>query len=609
MNMRNALLLLFTCSLYLLFSCQNHEEKPTVPLNILWISTEDIGCTLPLYGDSTVRLPNLERLAKEGVVYEQAFTAAGVCAPSRSSIISGMYPVSLGTHHMRTTGVEVPEQVLGFPQYLRRAGYYCSNNLKTDYNFAVPDSAWDANGLQAHWRMRKPGQPFFAVFNFTGTHESQIWHNQFNTQPVEPNHVPVPSYLPETKHVREDIARNYANILELDAHIGHLLGQLEADGLLESTLILFWSDHGGPLPRQKRELYDAGIHVPLVVRYPKHMRGQAPANTRTNRLVSLMDLGPSMLSVVGIRPPEYMQGQAFLGEYVAPERQFVFAHRDRMDHEYDMVRAVRNKKWKYIRNYFPELPSYQPIQFRMQMRAMQEIARMQRQNELPPQVASWFKPKKVAEELYNLEADPYEQENLANDPRYAGQLAEMRRAFQEWTTEIKDLGVVPEPEMHLIQELQQMPLYEYTRMYPEQVRRWQQAADLSLRTNPEKEQVVQLLTDPDPVIRYWAVRAAAKTSLPAEGTVSPLLYDRSEAVRLQTAVVLGRRGDNTLLIRKVFQDVLADKQGYGSLVALNAVREFPEIIAYLRPEIEKMEDGKGGYHDRAAAITLSGQIP
>ncbi|HEX5024584.1 MAG TPA: sulfatase-like hydrolase/transferase, partial [Agriterribacter sp.] len=241
--------------------------------NILWISCEDLSPHFSFYGDSTIITPNLERLAREGVVYDNVYTAAGVCAPSRCSIITGMNQVSVGGHNMRNLGNTYPEKtglpksysivppvdVRAFPEFLRAQGYYCTNNSKTDYQFEAPLTVWDESSTKATWRNRKPGQPFFAVVNYTITHESQVWVRKDKPLRADPAKIKVPPYYPDTKTVRQDMARFYSNVVDMDDLIGDLLQQLKDDGLMENTIIFFWGDHGDGLPFCKRELYDRGI--------------------------------------------------------------------------------------------------------------------------------------------------------------------------------------------------------------------------------------------------------------------------------------------------------------------------------------------------------------
>jgi N-sulfoglucosamine sulfohydrolase len=436
--------------------------------NILWISAEDLSPDLGSYGDSYARTPNLDKLASQGVRFANAFSSAPVCAPSRSAIITGMYPTTIGSHHMRSKAVP-PSYVRAFPEYLRAAGYYCTNNSKTDYNFEAPPShtppitIWAESSRTAHWRNRAPGQPFFSVFNLTVTHESQIRTSSEdfakNTAALKPEdrHDPtkaiLPPYYPDTPIVRNDWARYYDLITAMDLQVAAILKQLEADNLADSTIVFFWGDHGRGLPRGKRWVYDSGIRVPLIVRWP----GKTQPGTVREDLVSLMDLGPTMLSLAGIPIPKHMQGQAFLGDQQAPSRQHVFAHRDRMDEAYDMIRAVRNQRYKYIRSFFPGRPYAQHIAYMEEMPTMQEMRRVYKDHcnalspnygkAMTPAQALFFLPEKPEEELYDINRDPHETENLANSPEHQPMLRKMRSVLEQWRKETNDLGLVPEQEL------------------------------------------------------------------------------------------------------------------------------------------------------------------
>ena len=424
--------------------------------NILWISLEDTTPRFGCYGDPVARTPNIDRLAAGGCRFPNAFSTAGVCAPSRSAIITGMYQTSIGTHHMRTTHTNQntpdmptpysavpPPYVKTFTEYLRGAGYYCTNNSKTDYQFTPPSTAWDDCSNTGHWRNREEGQPFFSVFNPTVTHESGMWERE-NRPPLttNPDDVQLPPYLPDTQKSREALARHYDNLATADARVGELLAQLEEDGLAENTIVFLWSDHGEGLPRGKRWPYDAGIRIPLIVRWP----GELSPDSVSEQLVSLIDLGPTVLSLCGVEAPQHLQGQPFLGLH-AMEREYIFATRDRYDESYDMVRAVRDKRYKYIRNYYPEKPYLLWIPYRNRHPIMQEMWRLHAQGKLEGDEAVMFQYPRPAEELYDITDDRYELNNLASDAAHADVLERMRGALAQWQSDFGDMGDIPEEQM------------------------------------------------------------------------------------------------------------------------------------------------------------------
>jgi len=424
--------------------------------NILWISFEDTNPYYGCYGDAVARTPNLDALAAGGCRWTRCFSTAGVCAPARSAVITGVYPISAGTHHMRTTHTNpatpelptpysavVPHYVKCFSEYLRAAGYYCTNNVKTDYQFEPPVTAWDELSTDAHWRNRPdPQQPFFSVFNLDRTHESGMWPEKCPEIAFDPADMTLPPYFPDTPKVREAMARMYTNIEAMDARMGELLAQLEADGLASNTIVFHWSDHG-PLPRGKRWPYDSGIRMPMIVRWP----GAIEPGTVREELVSTIDLGPTVLSAVGMPVPRHMQGQAFLGEGARREREYVYASRDRYDESYDMVRAVRDRRFKYTRNYRPDLPYLLWIPYRNRHPIVQEMWRLYLAGELEGPQLLMFRESRPPEELYDTEADPYEIRNLAGDDDYAADLERLREALDAWLDEVGDMGRVSEAEM------------------------------------------------------------------------------------------------------------------------------------------------------------------
>ena len=305
------------------------RAQPTSRPNIVWISNEDMSPHLGAYGDALARTPRLDRFAREAVRYTNAFSTAPVCAPSRAAVITGMYQTAIGAQHMRTTENTVPElpgpylavppfYVKAFPEYLRAAGYFTSNRAKTDYQFGVPFTIWDDLGNGAHWRNRPDAQqPFFSVFNLEITHESRI----FPSSPARKGKplvtdlakITVPPYYPDTPVVREELARMYDNIADLDGQVAEILKQLEDDGLAENTIVFYWSDHGDGVPRAKRSLYDSGLRVPLMIRWPKALAPTTTPGSVNDELVSLLDLAPTVLAIAGVEIPTHLQGRPLLG--------------------------------------------------------------------------------------------------------------------------------------------------------------------------------------------------------------------------------------------------------------------------------------------------------
>lgn len=432
--------------------------------NILWISFEDCYPYFGCYGDAVARTPNLDRLAAEGCLWTNAFSTAPVCSPARSAVITGMYPVSIGTHHHRTRSGDnyeappysyeavVPHYVKCFSEHLRAAGYYCTNNAKTDYQFAPPLTAWDECNKSGHWRKRPdPEQPFFAVFNLTQTHESHMWEGEWPELTFDLDAIEVPPYFPDTEKVRRSMARMYMNIEASDRHLGELLQQLHGDGLAHNTAVFIWTDHG-PMPRGKRWPYDSGIRSPLIVRWP----GALQSGSVSDRLVSTVDLAPTVLSICGLEIPHHMQGRAFLGPREVEPRDYVYVSRDRYDEMYDTVRAVRDKRFKYIRHYHPEQPYLLYNRYRNIHPIMQEMWRLHVAGELEGPQQLILQGKRPAEELYDTRTDPHEIDNLAADPACETELERLRAALDDWQREVGDLGLIPEDVL-------------YRQMYPDGV--------------------------------------------------------------------------------------------------------------------------------------------
>ena len=354
-------------------------------------------------------------------------------------------------------------------ELLRKQGYYCTNNYKTDYQFKPPVTAWDENSPYAHWRNRKNNQPFFSIFNFTETHESGLfepygfreietrhyragdgdykWKNfggshakNRMTEEETPVHLPkdtkfdIPPYLPDTEATRRDMWKLYNNIGEMDSQVGAVLKQLEDDGLLENTIVFFYGDHGGPLPREKRLIYDSGLNTPMIIRYPNKMM----AGTKDEQLISFIDFAPTLLSITGEEPKPYIQGQAFLGEHKADERKYIHAAADRFDGFTDAIRAVRDSQYKYIRNYRPEQGYYLPIDYREKIPSMQELLRLKEEGKLNDIQLQWFRDQKPREELFDCKTDPFELNNLADNPEYIDKLKELSTEMDRWLADIND---------------------------------------------------------------------------------------------------------------------------------------------------------------------------
>ena len=419
------------------------------PLNFLFLQGEDVGRHLGCYGDEQASTPNLDRLAAQGVRYTHAFTHSPVCAPSRGGMVTGQYPYSLGNHHMRSTLASPPRP---FVQELKEAGYVVNWNTKMDFNFD-PEEGW-RNDASDWYKQPAPEEPFFFYENMDLTHESRMFpegREAFEDLPPEAEGVPfhnpddlmVPPTLTDCPESRQQLANYYDAFSIIDAQIGRRLQWLEDQGCADSTVVIFLSDHGRGFPREKRWCYDAGLHLPLIIRWP----GQVEPGTVSHDLVGWVDIAPTVLSLAGVPIPESYQGQVFLGDQAAEPREAVFAGRDRMDEIYDRVRVCREHKWHYIHNFAPKLPWAQYQQYMEQQPIMGVMRGQQADGELSGSQAAFFLPEKPVEELYDCEADPYCLHNLVGNTEVEEVLHRLRVRLQEHLREVDDLGTVTEEEL------------------------------------------------------------------------------------------------------------------------------------------------------------------
>jgi N-sulfoglucosamine sulfohydrolase len=530
--------------------------------NILWLTAEDMSPNLGCYGDAEARTPRLDALARESVRYTRAFATAPVCSPSRSCLITGMFATSLGTQRLRSA-FPVPAEFGPFTAELRRAGYHCANNVKTDYNLrdepAFIRAAWDVSSNKAHWRNRRDGQPFFAVFNFMATHQSRTsaWPpEQFEKEigaqlsPGE-RHDPArqtpPPFDPDTAEARRAWARYHDCITLMDRQAGEILDQLAADGLADDTIVFFYSDHGMGMPRGKRCLQDSGLRVPLLVRFPKrwaHLAPVPPGGT-TDRLVSFVDFAPTVLSLCGVKAPAHFQGRAFLGPDAVAQREFVHGARDRVDEAFDVSRSVRDARWLYIRNFLPHLPWMQPEGYSDTSTFRQEFKRLAAEGKLAPGPLTFAAPRRALEELYDTQADPHQLRNLAADPQHRAMLEKLRAELRRWQLATRDTGFLTEPQMWARFEGKETPwsvAHEDGR-YP--LARLLAAADAVGREEAAPRQRDWLRDDHDGV-RYWAaVGLHARTKLgDADRTaLRAALRDASPTVRIEAAAALAQHGE------------------------------------------------------------------
>lgn len=593
------------------------EDRP----NVLWITCEDMSPNLRCYGDAYAVSPNLDRLAEQGVRYTHVFAPIGVCAPSRSSLFLGMYASSAGTQHMRCEGT-LPPGVEGYPWHLRRAGYYCTNNVKTDYNLKPSPGTWDQSSAKAHWRNRKPGQPFFAVFNLTITHESQIRAGAAERARRarelgpegrhDPARAPLPPYHPDTPEVRRDWASYYDTITLMDRQAGAILADLEADGLADDTIVFFYSDHGAGMPRSKRWLYESSTRVPLIVRFPEKYRQLAPdaVGTTTDRLVSFVDLGPTVLSLAGVPTPDTMQGVPFLGRFQGEPRRYVHGFRDRMDERSDLLRTVRDRRYRYIRNFHPERPWFQDqyISYLYEMPTMQVWQRLSDAGQLDGPAAAFMARSKPIEELYDSESDLWEVNNLAGSPAHREVLERLRAECRRWQAVSVDLGLLPEADLRARfgSEAPYAAVRRDPSLYP--FERIATTADLAnARASENVPALVERLRDEDPAVRYWAaVGLGSLAESPGEkalGALSRGLSDPAGWVRVAAAEALCRHQQDAAAVPELL-NAMDDPNAWVRLEAINVLDRLDERAKVAEPRLRQALDDPEPYVVRVAHHAL-----
>lgn len=561
----------FLLSFLLMVGLARAVDRP----NILWITSEDNSPYLGCYGDKLAVTPNLDRLAEQGLRYRHAYSNAPVCSAARSTLITGMYASSLGILNHRSS-VAIPADFKLYPQVLRQAGYYCTNNSKTDYNVAgAGPKVWDESSKTAHYQNRAKGQPFFAVFNFTSSHESQVAPKPGKTSfRIPPEQMPLPPYHPDTPEIRKDWANYYDQITVMDGQVGQVLADLEKAGLAEDTIVFYYGDHGGALPRGKRNIHDSGTRVPFIVRFPKkwqHLASGKPGEW-VDDLVSFVDFPATVFNLCNVPMPKNYQGRPFLGEPKAAPRDHVWLYRARMDERYDTVCSIRDGEFQYVRNYSPHRPWGQhytyPFEVQPSMRSWYAEFTAGRCNEVQ---SAYWKPK-AAEELYQPERDPFEIENLAQKPEQQGHLIAMRKTLREEILATRDTAFIPEG-MYL-SLAGEKTLYDYAQSAAYPLERLLDLADAASSGDPANLPLFQkALDDAHPLIRYWAATgclilhdqaAAAKKALLAR------LQDGSKDVRVVAAESLAYLGEKDQALAAV-REVISTGEVYEALAALNTL--------------------------------------
>lgn len=565
--------------------------------NILWITSEDNGPELGCYGDDYAVTPHLDALSARSSRYLHFWSNAPVCAPARTTIITGVYPTATGAEHMRSN-VPLSPKLKMYPQILREAGYYCTNASKEDYNQIKPGQVWDDSSRKAHWKDRKPGQPFFAIFNHTISHESQI-RNKIDpkNQVHDPAKVRVRAYHPDTPEVRKDWAQYYDRITMMDARVGQNLKELEEAGLADETIVFYYGDHGSGMPRSKRWPYNSGLHVPLIVHIPEKFAHLRPKDYSvggtSDRLTSFVDLAPTLLSLIGQKPPQWMQGHAFAGKYDAGPQPYIHGFRGRMDERYDLVRSVTDGRYVYIRNYMPHKIYGQYIQYMFQTPTTRIWKQMFDDGQLNA-AQSRFWQRKAPEELYDLQTDRDEVHNLAQSADHQRVLKKLRNAQREHALRIRDIGFLPEDQIHsqaiesTPYDLGQNPSYDLNSVLAAA------EAASSLDAGLTDQLVSRLGTHENEAVRYWAALGLlmrGKAGLKAGyRELTKALADESTPVRIIAAQVLAQFGsqeDNAKGLELLMKHAsIADNSIYIAMLALNALDELDGKAASMMEQIE-----------------------
>lgn len=589
---------------------QANAPGPTRP-NILWLVSEDNNPFIGAYGDSLAHTPALDRLATEGILYRNVFCNAPVCAPSRFSIITGVLPESHGPAHNMRAKAKLPGFLRGFPEYLRQAGYYCSNNAKTDYNSDLdPAQIWDQSNPRAHWRDRPANRPFFAVFNYFETHELAIFRPTSGR--VRPGDVRVPAYLPDTPSMREQIS-SYHNCIELmDRQIGARRAELDAAAVADDTIIFYYSDNGGVLPRSKRYCYDEGLRCALIVYVPPkwaHLAAAAPGAT-VDAPVTFVDLGPTVLSLAGIDPPSHMYGRPFLGPLRAESRRYAFGMRNRMDERYDMVRTVCDGNFRYIRNYMPNRIAGQHVAYAWQAAGYQSWETAYLAGQLN-EVQTRFWRGKPFEEFYDLRTDPDQVDNLIGGPnqsRHSGLIDTMRAALDAHMLSVNDNGFIPEGS----------PLEDYAasrnqHAYP-LAEIMPLAAQAAQRSPGRLDVLRDLLDDPNEVKRSWAAQGIlmleARAAPAAAALRRCLAEDASPHVRIVAAEALAVLGESGPAVAALADLLETHPHPRVRLQAINALTCLGELARPALPAIENAAASDDEYlivAGRYLSLVLNGQ--
>ena len=592
-------------------------QLPTIAAdlpNILWITSEDndygwLGC----YGNNEAQTPRLDDLASHGVLFKHAYSNAPVCAVARSTILNGAYAVTQGTQHMRSRH-PISASYKPYTSYLRKLGYYCTNRSKTDYNFKGNDpSVWNECSRKAHYKNRPDGAPFFAIFNLTVSHESSLFEEKINNNRargiipkkprIDPAKVTIRPYLPDLPEIRSDIAIYHDTMTALDTQVGKLLDELKNAGLGDDTIILYYGDHGGITPRGKRYLKDSGTHIPMLLHVPKkwqHLSRFKPGQ-KVDEPVAFVDLAPTLLSLAGTKKPEQMQGRAFLGTHrVEPAKDdMVFLFADRFDEIYGMRRGLTDGRWKYIRRFTPHLSAAPYSYYQFSQAGWRAWQQAWKEGKLKGRHKDIWLGNQPIEELFDLQSDPWEVNNLATDTSHVKRLTTMRARLKKKMIEVKDTGLIPEPMFAELAHSQPISSYWNTRSA-----KLPSLADLAFTASDRNTKnlplLIKTLDSKDPVTRYWAAQGIlilGKSANHAQPDMTRLLTDSQSAIRVTAAQYLFTLGKKEQSVTALMAELnrknnneYAQLNTINAITQINALGEIPD--SWIKATLKSNKAGK-----------------
>jgi N-sulfoglucosamine sulfohydrolase len=583
----------FALALILTFGLQGRlaqaDESAPRP-NILWITSEDnasqwLGC----YGNEQAQTPRLDALAADSLLFTHAYSNAAVCAVARSTLLNGAYAVTQGTQHMRSR-YRIPVSFKSYVTYLRQQGYFCTNNSKTDFNFAGDDrKIWDECSKTADYKHRSAGQSFFAVSNLMVSHESSLFpkvvkeNREKGIIPprprLDPNSLSLPPYVPDLPEMRSDFAIYYDNITAMDRQVGELLDELERRGEADNTIVFYFSDHGGPTPRGKRYLTDTGVRVPLLIHFPNKWQQLSPfkMGTKVDEMVSFVDLAPTLLSLSGVEKPAQMQGRAFLGaRRVAPPKSAdVFLFADRFDDINGMRRGITDGRFKYVRQFSSHLPAAPYSYYPLTMPSWRAWQKAWQDGQLSGYYKSLWEPRQPIEDLYDTQADPWETHNLAGDPRFADRLLTMRSRLRSIMADVHDTGLVPEAMFGTVTKDSTVYDFVHSARF-DQDKILNLAFQASARDVANLPALINAMNDGDPIARYWGATGCAilgDRADQAADQLSSLLSDSHPTVRMAAACALYEIGRPKEAKQSLLADLITPFDEGETIQLINAITE------------------------------------